>query len=66
MTKSNHLGDISIDGRKIIKTDFKYNTGLWIGFICLRIWPLEGSCKHGNESSPSIKGGKIRDQLSDC
>jgi hypothetical protein len=28
---------------------------VWIGLIWLRIWPVEGSCEHGNEPSDSIK-----------
>jgi hypothetical protein len=62
-----HLEDLGIVGKIILGSILeKYGAKLWIGFVCLRIGSMAGSCEHGNESSGSIKGEKFLDWVIDC
>jgi hypothetical protein len=36
---------------------------VWTELIWLRIWTVEGSCEHGNETSVSIKFWEVLEQL---
>jgi hypothetical protein len=38
---------------------------VWTGLIWLRIVPVEGARKHGNEPSGSVKSWEIFEQLND-
>jgi hypothetical protein len=38
---------------------------VWTGVIWLKVGPVEGSCKHGNEPSGSIKFVETLEWLSD-
>jgi hypothetical protein len=62
-----HLEDIGVDGRIILKRIiWKYFGSVWTGFVCITIGPMAGSFKYSNEHSCSIKGGGFIDYLSDC
>jgi hypothetical protein len=51
----NHVGDLNLDGAVMLKCIIEEI--MWIRFIWM------GCCKHGNETSGSIKGWKFHDQL---
>jgi hypothetical protein len=52
-----HLGDLSVDDRIILKSKFGSGYGLYLtGSEC---GPMAGYCKDGNEISVSIKGGEF-------
>jgi hypothetical protein len=51
-----HLGDLGIDGRIIMKWMFKTWDGeIWILLVWLRIGTFGGLCESGNKSSGFIK-----------
>jgi hypothetical protein len=51
-----HLEDLGVDRGIILKCIFrKWDMGAWIGLICVRIGPVGGNCKCGNETLGSLK-----------
>lgn len=46
--KREHLEDLDVEGRIILKEIFKkYNGSVWTGFICLSNRQAVGFCQHG-------------------
>ena len=61
-----HLEDLGIDGRIILKCIFnKWVWEAWIRLIRLRIGQVVGSCECNNECLGSIKWGEFLDYLKD-
>jgi len=60
LREGDHLGDLGVDGRIILKWIFnKWDWEAWIGLIRLRIEQVAGSCECSNESLGFIKWGII-------
>jgi hypothetical protein len=64
--EGDHLEDLGIDGRIILKWIFnKWDWESWIGLIRLRIGQVVGCCECSNESLGSVKG-EFLDYLRTC
>jgi hypothetical protein len=62
MKERDHLGDPGVDGRIILRWNFrKWDVGVWTGSSWLRIGTGSGTCECGNEPSGSIKCGEFLD-----
>jgi hypothetical protein len=66
MSERNHLEDLGVDGRVILKWVLKKQGGAWTRLIWVRIGQVMGCCKCGNEPSSSIKCGEFIDWLRNC
>jgi hypothetical protein len=66
MKGRDHLGDLCVDGRTVIKYTLKEEVEMMSLDSCASVWgPMASSYDHGYEPSICIKGGKFSDQLSD-
>jgi hypothetical protein len=62
LRERDHLKDLGVDGKIILKWIFKkWDVGAWNGLICFRREIRGGACECGNKPSGSIKGGKFLD-----
>jgi len=58
LRQTDHLEDLDVDGKIILKRIFKKRNGAWIGLIWFRVGrerEREDSCECGNDVSGSIK-----------
>jgi hypothetical protein len=64
LERSDHLGDIDIDGKMILKWNLKkWDIRIWTEFIWLMHIGMAGPCGSSNE--PFMKAEYFLDQLSD-
>jgi hypothetical protein len=61
-----HLGRQRCRWVNNIKMDLREDGVVWTRLIWLRIGPLDGCCKHGNETSGSIEYGEVIEYLHKC
>ena len=60
MRERDLLRDPGVDGRKILRCNFRsWDVGVWTGSSWLRIGTGGGTCDCGNEPSGSIKCGEF-------
>lgn len=59
MKERDHLEDLNVGGRTILKCNFR---SVWIGW---EHGPMAGSCEHDNEFSRTIHVGKFIGHLGD-
>ena len=61
LRERDHLADLGVDRRIILKRNFKKWDGTWTGLIWLRTEQVVGSCEWVNEHSDSTKHGEFLD-----
>ena len=62
LKERDHLGDPGIDGRMILRWNFrKWDVGVSTGLSWLRVGTAVGACECGNELSGSVKCGEFLD-----
>jgi len=67
LRERDHLEDLGLDGRIILKWVFKtWVEGTWTGLVWLREGQVTGSCECGYEYSVSIKRGDFLGYLRTC
>jgi hypothetical protein len=61
-----HLEDLDIDRRIILKPASRNRMGMFTGFIWLKIGQVAGSCEYSSEPLSAIKWGEYLDWPKNC